>query len=576
MEHKSETKNCQNCKHDFIIEPDDFLFYEKIKVPPPTFCPECRMIRRMFWRNLRSLYKKNCFLCKKDLISLYSDTDTAPVLCNECWGSDNWNQYQNAKEYDFNKTFFTQLKELWQINPRIYSVKVGNIVNSEYTNFSKDNKNAYLCFSISRCEDVMYSESIDESKNSIDNFSVSKLDNCSYNMNSESNFNTHYAIKSNNCIDSYFVFDCINCQNCFLSSNIRNKKYVFKNEQFSKEEYQTILKSYHLEKFSGLKRAEEEFKNLIEKNTIHKYASVYASQDVKGDYIHHAKNIKDCFDVYQSENSAFSYRCGVNLKDSYDNIGVSFNAELIYEGVGITANVSNDYFCYFLMNSCNNCEYSGILKNCQNCFGCFGLTNASYCIFNKQYAKEEYFEMVEKIKKQMNDMPYVDSKGRIYKYGEFFPCDMSASCYNETIANNFYPITQEEAIKKGYPWKEREKRDYNITVQSENLPDSIFEINENILKETISCPNNGNQKYQCSYAYRIMPEELAFYKQKELPLPRYCPNCRHYQRLKYHNPLKLYHRSCMKEGCTNEFETSYSPDRPEIVYCEKCYQQEVY
>ena len=28
--------------------------------------------------------------------------------------------------------------------------------------------------------------------------------------------------------------------------------------------------------------------------------------------------------------------------------------------------------------------------------------------------------------------------------------------------------------------------------------------------------------------------------------------------------------------CTNEFETSYAPERPEIVYCESCYQKEVY
>ena len=40
MEYKSETKTCQNCKNDFIIEPDDFSFYEKMKVPAPTFCPE--------------------------------------------------------------------------------------------------------------------------------------------------------------------------------------------------------------------------------------------------------------------------------------------------------------------------------------------------------------------------------------------------------------------------------------------------------------------------------------------------------------------------------------------------------
>ena len=32
-----ETKTCQNCKAQFIIEPDDFTFYEKINVPPPTW-----------------------------------------------------------------------------------------------------------------------------------------------------------------------------------------------------------------------------------------------------------------------------------------------------------------------------------------------------------------------------------------------------------------------------------------------------------------------------------------------------------------------------------------------------------
>lgn len=55
---QSETKSCQNCKNDFVIESEDFSFYEKIKVPPPTFCPECRFIRRLMWRNNRSLYPR--------------------------------------------------------------------------------------------------------------------------------------------------------------------------------------------------------------------------------------------------------------------------------------------------------------------------------------------------------------------------------------------------------------------------------------------------------------------------------------------------------------------------------------
>ena len=75
---------CQNhkiskyCQGEFFIEPDDFVFYEKIKVPPPTFCPECRMIRRLTWRNNRSLYSRSCGLCSKKLISFMKDDDRYP------------------------------------------------------------------------------------------------------------------------------------------------------------------------------------------------------------------------------------------------------------------------------------------------------------------------------------------------------------------------------------------------------------------------------------------------------------------------------------------------------------------
>jgi len=161
---KSENKICQNCKKDFTIEPEDFNFYEKIKVPPPTFCPECRLIRRMSWRNVRSLYKRPCGLCRKSLISMYSDKDTAPVYCTECYYGDSWDQFINAKEYDFSKTFFTQLNELLKINPRFYAYKFGNLINSEYINFAISDKNCHLSYSVIDCEDVSYSENIDNSK----------------------------------------------------------------------------------------------------------------------------------------------------------------------------------------------------------------------------------------------------------------------------------------------------------------------------------------------------------------------------------------------------------------------------
>jgi len=187
-----------------------------------------------------------------------------------------------------------------------------------------------------------------------------------------------------------------------------------------------------------------------------------------------------------------------------------------------------------------------------------------------------YEELVPKIIKHMNDMPYIDKKGRIYKYGEFFPPELSPFCYNETIAQEYFPLTKEQAIEQGYKWKDKEERNYTIDIRTKDIPNDIKDVDETIINKVIECKHQGKCNEQCTEAFKIIPDEYQFYKRMNLPLPHLCPNCRYYQRLKQRNPLKLWHRKCMKEGCTNEFETSYSPDRPEIIYCEKCYQREVY
>ena len=93
-------------------------------------------------------------------------------------------------------------------------------------------------------------------------------------------------------------------------------------------------------------------------------------------------------------------------------------------------------------------EYSIMVSSSQNCFGCVNLRNGEYSILNKRYSKEEYEELVPKIIQHMNDMPYVDSKGRVYKYGEFFPAEISPFGYNETVAMDYYLLNREEAKEK--------------------------------------------------------------------------------------------------------------------------------
>ena len=136
-------KVCQNCKKDFGIDDEDLNFYEKIKVPPPTFCPQCRLARKLIWRNERSLYKRTCDLCKRDIIAMYKADAIFPVYCHECWWGDKWDPLDYGHEYDSNIPFFEQLKELQKVVPRPSSYSTKN-VNSEYCNFTAHMKNGYL------------------------------------------------------------------------------------------------------------------------------------------------------------------------------------------------------------------------------------------------------------------------------------------------------------------------------------------------------------------------------------------------------------------------------------------------
>ena len=222
-------------------------------------------------------------------------------------------------------------------------------------------------------------------------------------------------------------------------------------------------------------------------------------------------------------------------------------------------------------------RYNEECHNCTNIFGCEGLRKKSYCILNKQYSKEEYEKLVPKIIEHMK-------KGG--EYGEFFPAKLSPFAYNETIAQEYFPLSKEEALERGYEWEDGEERNYKVDILNENIPDDINFVSEDIVGKAIACAHAGGCRDQCTEAFKIVPEEFKFYKRMNLPLPRLCPNCRHFARISQRNPLKLWHRTCMCNQtnhqhhldirCPSEFETTYAPDRPAIVYCEKCYQQEVY
>lgn len=579
---KSETKNCQNCQKEFTIESEDFNFYEKIKVPPPTWCPECRLVRRFLWRNERYLYKDICKLCGKNIISAYDPTGHFTVYCPDCWRGDGWDALAYGQEYDFSRPFFEQIKELLSRVPRP-ALHQTNVVNSPYANYSQDVRNVYLSYSvIYDCENIFYSKLVDHSKQIFDSFDLSYAEICYENISGEKNYNTQFAYYCRSAIDSMFIYDCWNVSNCFLSVNLRNQKYCYKNKKYSKEEYQQIVDNYDLGSPAGLARAKKEFQELYGQ-ALHRFAHTSNAVNSSGENLRDCKNVKNSFYTTDSENSKYLFR-SFRVKDSMDGSQLS-ESEQVYEYMsGGSQGSQLIKFCTDLKPGNHNVEYSDYCGAAQDIFGCVGIRNKQYVILNKQYSKEEYEEIVPRIKKHMNEMPYIDQRGIAYKYGEFFPPDIAPFAYNETVAQEHLPKNKKEVEASNFRFKERYKQS-SPGMDPSTVVKNIQEIGEEICTEVIRCPNAGQDTTLCTSGFRILSEELVFHKKINMPLPQYCHNCRYFERIKFVNPLKLWPRQCMcdKENhfhgvgkCKVEFETPYAPERTELVYCEQCYNKEVY
>jgi len=591
----SEEKTCQNCKNKFTLEPVDFEYCERFQVSPPTWCFDCRLQRRMNFRNERALYKRPCNAPShtEEILSIYSPDKDLKVYDQKFFFSDEWDALEYGRDYDFNRPFFEQFKDLIRDVPwmALYNM---NQINSEYCHMTLDNKNCYLVFGGDYNEDCMYSTFNFHSRSCLD---MHMSTNCelSYDIiNSRTQYNCKFINWAKDCSDSAFLENCVGVNNCIGCVNLRNQSYCIFNKQYSKEDYEEEKKKYDFSDYNQLTAFKKEFDE-FKKKFPKKFANLIRTENSSGERINDAKNCLHCFEIFgPAENMKDVFMTFNNYKDSYSCSHGGHGVEQCYECTAVFDNCQRLFGCN-LMSSTYDAFYSYNCRSSSNLFGCVGLNSKQYCIFNKQYSKEEYAELVPKIKDHMDKMPYSDKKGRVYTYGHFFPVEVSPFAYNETIAQEYFPLTKEEAEEQGFDWHEEASRNYQVTIKNEELPPKLSLTSSEITKEVIECAHKGECKENCSRAFRILPQEFEFYKRIGVALPRLCPNCRHVGRLKAQAPLKLWTDTCHcggekdksgvyqntathphgKEPCQNTFQTPYDPAKNVMTYCETCYQQEV-
>ena len=548
-------KVCKTCDKSFEIMEEDLNFYEKMRAPAPNYCPECRVARRLCFRNERTLYKRTCSKSGKPIISLYGENTPFPVYDQHIWWGDEWDALDYGQDYDPNRPFFEQFAELKNKVPRISLLNI-NSVNSDYGNNIEDSKNCYLTFAAQKNEDCMYGRLLYRNRFVVDSDFVADSELCYECIDCRGLYNSMFCERCQSCTDLMFCFDMRDSNNCIFCTNGRHLSNAILNKKYPKEEYLKKKKEI-LSSHKKLEEAKMEFEKL-KKETLVKYAFQTKCHNAIGDYMFNCHDTYYGFDSEHSKNCKYIYDAESPI-DSYDLNNTYYNPELNLDMMGILKTYNAKHSVYAIY--CSDVEYCDSVNNSDSCFGCVGLKKKKYCILNKQYTKEEY----EKLKEQI-----IENMKKEGVYGDFIPPELSPFGYNETLAQEYVPMTEKEAKEKGFNWQNQITGTYGKeTIKEKGIPETIEEVKEDVLKEVLVCED-------CKKNFIITKSEFDFYKRMNIPLPHKDFECRHKDRMLKRNPRKLWHRKCMKEGCQNEFETSYSTDRPEIIYCETCYQQEVY
>ncbi len=496
---------------------------------------------------------------------MFSPDKPFVVYDQKYWWSDAWDKGAVYQDYDFNRKFFEQFRELMQKAPLpALSTNYSTMVNSDYSNWAGDLKNCYLVVDADFVENSQYGSGWVHIKDSMDCDFIRQCELCYNSFDLETCFRVVGSVSCKDCNEVYFSNDCVGCSDCVGCVNLKKKKYHIFNRPYSKDDYEKKLKELKLNSYEGYVKTQtraQEFWRTAPKRSYHGSHNV----NVHGDYVYNSKNVSHGFLITDVEDSKYvSLIHSKPTKDCFDYTDWGENARLIYDSIAVGLGANNIKFSHLVFRDVRDIEYSYFCGRSHDLFGCVGLMDKQFCILNKQYSEDDYHLLRDKIIEKMK------TSG---EYGEFFQAEISPFAYNEAVVQEYFPLTQKEAEEGGYIWKVQDERNYQITKQPQDLPKSIGDVTDEILKEIIACEHAGqcNEKY--TTALRIIAPELQFYQKLQLPLQHLCSNCRHYQRLKHRNPLTLWKRQCSK--CGKDIETSYAPDRPETVYCEQCYNAEV-
>lgn len=519
-------RTCRISGKEFVISDQEILLleklvpiigWEKFPLPLPSICPEERLRRKYPFKNYLSLFKRGDSMTGESIISSYPPDSPYTVYSQPHWWSDIWNSLDYGKEYT-NSSILEQIHNIWR------SVPVPNLdnaylenINSDHVNGCGPSKDCYLTSNSAYNEKCLYGWFIFHSTYIIDCNKVTDSQYCSNSQHLRKCYNVHFSWDVSDCHDSRYIFSCDGWQNLLGCIGLKNQKYQILNAPCSEVEYHNTVSKLNKDPVFR-KDFENTVQKLIKQVWLEKHI-LTGSLDSSGDFCYDSKNAIECYNTRDCEEVLY-------IRDSFrtrDSAHISMwwdDTTLSYDSIDVWLNISQVYFSTSCWEGSKMNFYSHKCNNCQYIFGCSGLRNKSYCIFNKEYFKDEWEETVKKIIKQMQ---------KEWTWGEFLDPKYAPFAYNESLGNTFAPLTKKEALERWFRWSEREDTvPEGITkiLPGERLPDTIWEIPDEILHWAIKCPVTS--KY-----FQIQPIELELCRKFGISVPKIHPITRIQKRLNW-------------------------------------------
>lgn len=548
---------CRECEQRFPVEQEDIEFYRMLRVPPPQRCPDCRQLTRRAFLNYTTLYKRDCSAAGhgEKIISQIPSSSPFPVYDFDYYWSGDWDALEYGSDLEADESFFNQFRSFLDKVPQPATTRDPLSVNSDYTSYGLELKDCYYVFGGVRGENVLYSNWPVRTKEAVDTLLCWNSERCYGSVWLDHCYSCNFSYFSSNCLDCSFMYDCQNCERCFGCINLRNKKHYFLNQPLSKEEFEERMKEIDLGDREALGHWRGRFFELLA-DAPKRITFNVRNVDSVGNLLEDCKRCYQCFFAKDGSEDCRYTEMQLAAKNCMD-FSLATTATYCYEGASF-GDASGCHFCVHMRTQCLECEYSVNLRACANCFGCISLKNKRFCIFNRQYGEREYWEKVDGIKAAML------TRG---EYGEFFPTSFSPFPYNASLAQLSHPLSEGEAAGKGLWWQEPQPSEFGGRVLSkEEVPKDIKDVRDSIMDSAIRCEVTGKP-------FRIIREELDFYRRQGLPIPTIHPAERLRDRFSWMGSLRFSKVPCVK--CGASIVGNISGDLDKNIYCQSCYNAEI-